>query len=229
MTDPFASPEVVERTREQRRARLGYKVGALALTVVGLVLAGLVIAISYTVNERYGEVSITSVLDGGFMLVLLGVPAILLGVAATMVAGVRGRNAPAWITIPVAAALLLGISWWQADSGARQHEADDAVIHEACSQSEILVLGMLGDYGSEYSGPQGQKNGDCSAWIMVAGDDPNVVMTDLALQLTATGWTLGSGDSRSGVWVRDYTVVRVSHIQSSEGSTGVELVVLETS
>lgn len=229
MTNPFASPEVVEPTREQRRASLGYKAGALALMVVGLVLAALVIAFAYSANEMYGELSITGIRDGVFMLVLLGVPSVLIGVAATMVAGVRGRNAPAWITIPVAAALLLGISWWQADAGARQHEVDDAVIHAACSQSEIMVLGMLGDYGSEYSGPQGQKNGDCSAWIMVPGDDPNVVMTDLALQLTGAGWTLGSGDSSNGVWVRDYTVVRVSHIQSSEGSTGVEFVVLETS
>lgn len=229
MTDPFASPEIVERTREQRRASLGYKVGALALTVVGLVLAAFVIAASHAVNEMYGELSIPAVLDGGVILVLVGLPAVLLGVAATMVAGVRGRNAPAWITIPVAFALLVSAASWQADAGARQHEADDAVIAAACSQAEISLLVSMSMYGSEFSGAAGQTNGDCSAWIMVAGDDPKTAMTELALHLVTDGWTLGSGDWRSGVWVRDYTVVRVSHIQSSDGTTGVELVAVNAS
>lgn len=229
MTDPFASPEVVEPTREQRRGSLGYTVGAVALTVVGLVLAALVIFLARTVMEMYGELTITTAVDGVAMLVLLGLSAVLLGVAAAMVAGVLGRSAPVWITIPVAFALLLGATWWQASIGARQHEADDAVIAAACSEAEASVLVSMSVYGSEFSGPAGQKNGDCSARIMVAGDDPKVVMTDLALQLTLDGWTLGSGDSSSGVWVRDYTVVRVSHIQSSEGATDVEFVVVGAS
>ena len=229
MTDPYAPPnlpELLPPSRDELRGRLGYRLGVLALSVLALVTAALAIGYSFVSAEMYGEPATPVGLDWVLVLVLAGIPGVLLGVAVTLLADLRGRSLPMWATIPVAFAVMWAATAWQADAGARQHEVDDAVISRACSQSEMLVLDALGDYGSEYSGPQGQKNGDCSAWIMVPGDDPKQAMTELGWELGMDGWVLGSGDWRSGVWVRDYVGVRVNHIQSSDGSTGVEFIVV---
>lgn len=226
MADPFAPP--VESALEQlplRRTR-GYRILTLVLSLLAITVAVASVAFAYAFAEAYGRVSTPADFDWLPVLVLAGTPGVLLGAAVTMLAGLRDRSAPIWVTIPLAVALMWVATGWQADAGARQHVIDDAVIAAACSPEEIAVLDSMSGYGIEYGAAQGQKNGDCAAWIMVKGDDPKAAMTELGWELGMDGWTLGSGDWRNGVWVKSYVGVRVTHIQSSDGTTGVGLVVV---
>lgn len=226
MTDPFAPPVASAIEQLPLRRTRGYRILALLLALLALVAAFTAIAFAYSFAETYGRVSTPADFDWLPVIVLAGFPAVLLGAAITMLAGLRDRSAPLWVTIPLAFAVMWVATGWQADSGARQHEIDDAVIAAACSPAEIAVLDSMSHLGVEYSQAAGQKNGDCSAWIMVRGDDPKAAMDELGGRLFMDGWTLGSGDWRSGVWVKSYVGVRVTHIQSSDGTTGVGLVVV---
>lgn len=226
MTDPYAPPDLPPLAPDERRSRLGYRLSVLGLSVLALVTATLAIGYAYASAEMYGEPDTRAALDLVLVLVLAGIPGVLLGISATLLAGLRGRTLPLWATIPVAVAFMWAATAWQADAGARQHEVDDAVIAAACSQAEISVLDTLGRYGSEYSGAAGQTNGDCSAWIMLPGDDPQAVMADLDARLIGGGWVRGQGDWRSTRWTQGVIAVQVNHLQSSEDETGVEFVVV---
>ncbi len=226
MTDPYAPPAEPETEQGPLRLNRGYKIRTLAVSVLALAVAATSIGAAYALAETYGEIAAPAGLDWVGVLVLATIPAALLGAAVTMLAPLRDRTAPVWVTMPVAFALMWGATSWQADAGAHQHAIDDAVIAAACSPEEIAVLDSMSSYGIEYSQAQGQKNGDCAAWIMVTGDDPKTAMSWLGWQLGRDGWMLGSGDWRSGVWVGSYVGVRVTHIQSSHGTTGVGLVVV---
>ena len=63
---------------------------------------------------------------------------------------------------------------------------------------------------------------------MVGSNDPQAAMASVATRLGTAGWSQRSGDWSDAVWVKGSTVVRVEHLQSSEGSTGVGLTVVST-
>lgn len=206
--------------------------GFLALTVVVTVLAAaaavLAVGFSHSFAEMYGEVSTPADFDWLPVIVLAGIPGVLVGAAVTMLARLTGRQAPLWATMPLAIALMWVLTGWQADAGARQHAIDQAIIATACSPADVAVLDSMRGLGTEYSGAAGQKNGDCSAWVMVRGDEPRAAMADVAARLGSDGWSLRSGDWADALWVKGSAVVRVTHIQSSDGSTGVGLVVVSS-
>ena len=223
-----ASAGLPSPTEAPRPRRRGYVALTVIVSVVALAAAVLAVGFAYSFAEMYGEVSTPADFDWLPVLVLAGIPGVLLGAAVTMLARLSGRQAPVWATIPLAFALMWVLTGWQADSGARQHAIDQAVIATACSAEEVTVLDSLRGLGSEYSGAEGQKNGDCSAWVMLGGDDPQPAMASVAARLGTAGWSQRSGDWSDALWVKGSDVVRVTHVQSSEGSTGVGLTVVST-
>ena len=86
---------------------------------------------------------------------------------------------------------------------------------------DVAHVALMGQYGFEFAPAQGDPSGTCAGWIMVAGEDPDAVMATLWTRLASDGWTTSDDDPLDRTWTRDGVVLRVHHIQSSDGTTGI--------
>lgn len=133
------------------------------------------------------------------------------------------RQPRLWVVAPVVAVLALGAPFAAGWAGQQAWERDQSAIAVACTADEVAAVALMAGYGTEFSAAEGQADGTCTGSMMLPGDDPEAVMTALWADLAADGWTTADTSMWERTWTHDGSTVRVWHIQSSEGTTGVGL------
>jgi hypothetical protein len=194
----------------------------LLLTLFVAVMPGLFV---YGVITEYGPGDMTVVWDVSTVLTYAAYVGVagLLGAASWWFLRRMSERPPtltwvAGIVVALVAGLLPVVL---APIAAAQWRADQDTIAGACQPDEVRAVESLRPYGFEGPDAQGQTDGTCSGWVMITGDDRDAVMSTLWQRMERDGWTTTDDDAYARTWTRDGMTVRVWHIQSSDGSTGV--------
>jgi len=138
------------------------------------------------------------------------------------IARMLGRTGPSvWMVAPLAAALAFAAPFAAGWAGQQIWERDQQVIDAACSAQDVADVQQMQPYGIEFAPATGDPSGLCSGWIMRPGDDAPAVMQALWVRMAEDGWTTTDTDTFERTWTRGDVTVRVWHIQSSDGTTGV--------
>jgi hypothetical protein len=198
-----------------------------AAVAVGLLAAAVVVLpplFVYSVMATYGpgdEPFTWQVRSVVLVVAYAVVSGVVVAWAARFGARMLDRRPPrAWVVAPVVAVLALGAPFAAGWAGQQAWEQDQGVITAACTTDEVAAVALMAPYGTEFSPAEGQTDGTCAGWIMLAGDEPEAAMAALWADMEADGWTTPDTGPWERTWSHDGSTVRVWHIQSSEGSTG---------
>lgn len=216
-------PTVEERTSTSLTGRQTLAGAAVILLtcvwVVSLPLLVLGLVTEYGPSDTgLGWDSTTVALITGYAVV----SGLLVGSSARWIARMLGRTPPSmWLIAPIVGVLALIAPFAAGWVGEQMWQRDQQAIAAACTAEDVAHVALMGQYGFEFAPAQGDPSGTCAGWIMVAGEDPDAVMATLWTRLASDGWTTSDDDPLDRTWTRDGVVLRVHHIQSSDGTTGI--------